>query len=100
MERRRWGKARWSRALLWPWLVFGANAITAYMISELPGSAIELIHSTSGGRTTNPPIDSNQNFFEMITDSGWRAFVYSACYTAVCLIPVCLLYRKRIFVKV
>ena len=100
MERRGWGKARWRRALLWPWLVFGANAITAYMISELPGSAIELIHFTSGGRTTNPPIYPNQNFFAMITDSGWRAFVHSACYTAVCSIPVCLLYRKRIFVKV
>ncbi len=74
--------------------------ITAYMISELPGSAIELIHFTSGGRATNPLIYSNQNFFAMITDSGWRAFVYSACYTAVCFIPVCLLYRKRIFVKV
>jgi len=66
----------------------------------LRGITIELIHFTSGGRTTNLLIYSKQNFFAMITDSGWRTFVYSACYTAVCFIPVCLLYRKRIFVKV
>jgi hypothetical protein len=69
-------------------------------LDVLRGSAIKLIHFMSGGRTTNPLIYSNQNFFAMITDSGWRAFVYPACYTAVCFIPVCLLYRKRIFVKV
>ena len=55
-------------------------------LDVLRGITIELIHFTSGGRITNPLIDSNQNFFAMITDSGWRAFVYSACYTAVCFI--------------
>jgi predicted acyltransferase len=81
-------------------VVFGANAITAYMISELLGSAIELIHFTFGGRTAGPLIYSDQHFFAIITDPGWRAFVYSVCYTAVCFIPVWILYWKKILVKV
>ena len=30
----RMGRKGWSKALAWPWLVFGSNAIVAYMISE------------------------------------------------------------------
>ena len=30
----RQGQKGWSKALAWPWLVFGSNAIVAYIISE------------------------------------------------------------------
>ena len=43
VEQRGWCKTGWSKALAWPWLVFGSNAIVAYMISELLGTAIALI---------------------------------------------------------
>ena len=100
MEERGWGKEGWSKRLAWPWLVLGSNAIVAYMISELLASAIELIHFTTEDGQTDALHWAYARFFEQIADSGWRALVYSVTYTAICFVPVWLLYRKRIFVKV
>jgi predicted acyltransferase len=100
VEQRGWGKSGWSRALAWPWLVFGSNAIVAYMISELLGTAIELIHFSSGGRRTDALAFVYAHVFDYIGNPGWRAFAYSVSYTAVCFLPVWVLYRRKIFVKV
>jgi len=94
-----WCRKGWSRGLVWPWLVFGSNAIVAYMVSELLGSAIELFHFTSQGETTNLLIYADQHVFTHIPDPGWRAFAYSVSYTFVCFIPVWILYRNKIFLK-
>ena len=48
----------------------------------------------------NPLSYSYQHLFMPIPDPGWRAFAYSVSYTAVCFLPVWLLYRRKIFVKV
>ena len=50
VEQRGWGKQAGASGSGWPWLVFGSNAIVAYMISELLGSAIELIRFPSNGQ--------------------------------------------------
>jgi predicted acyltransferase len=99
-EQRGWGKSGWSKQLLWPWLVFGSNAIVAYMISELLGTAIEFFRFTSGGHRTDALSYIYEHVFSPIGDPGWRAFAYSVSYTALCLLPVWALYRRKIFVKV
>ena len=100
IEQRRWGKSGWSKRLLWPWLVFGSNAIVAYMISELLGTAVELFRFTLGGHRTDLLSYIYEHVFLPIGDPGWRAFAYSVSYTAVCFLPVWVLYRRKIFVKV
>ena len=35
-----------------------------------------------------------------IPDPGWAAFTYSVSFAAFCFIPVWILYRKKIFLKV
>jgi predicted acyltransferase len=100
MEQRGWGSKGWSKGLSWPWLVFGSNAITAYMISELLGGGVEAIHFMSGGRPVNPLFYANHHFFNVIADPGWKAFAYSVSYTFVCFLPVWALYRKKIFIKI
>ena len=100
VEQRGWGRTRTGKAALWPWLAFGSNAITAYMISELLTGALRLIVFNSGGRHTNPQVWTYFHVFMHIHDPGWRALAYSVAYTAVCFIPVWALYRKRIFVRV
>ena len=100
IEQHSLGKSGWSKRLLWPWLTFGSNAIVAYMISELLGTAIELIHFSSGGRRTDALTFVYAHVFDYIGDPGWRAFAYSVSYTAVCFLPVWVLYRRKIFVKV
>jgi predicted acyltransferase len=99
VEQQGWGKDR-GRAWIWPWLVFGSNAIVAYMFSELLPSALDNIHFTAGGRQTNVLAWLFIHTFKHIPDPGWAAFAYSVSFLAVCLVPVWILYRKKIFVKV
>jgi predicted acyltransferase len=100
IEQRGSGKSGWSKRLLWPWLVFGSNAIVAYMISELLGTAIGLVRFTSGGHRDDALSYSYEQVFAPIGDPGWRAFAYAVSYTAVCFLPVWALYRRKIVVKV
>ncbi len=98
----------WRKGWTWPWLVFGSNAIVAYMISELLSSALWATRlSPSGGIafTSSEHLEPVQPYlfhhiFAHIPDPGWAAFAYSVSFTAVCFIPVWVLYRKKIFVKV
>jgi predicted acyltransferase len=100
VEMRGWGKGK-SKGWAWPWLVFGSNAIVAYMVSELLASTLGVIAvpSAPGFHAT---LESFLflNVFAHIPNPHWAAFAYSISFTAVCFIPVWILYRKKIFVKV
>ena len=88
----------WRTGWTWPWLVFGSNAIAAYMFSELL-PAVHNIHFISGGKQTDVITFVFDNVFAHIPDPGWAAFAYSVSFTAVCFVPMWALYRRRIFLK-
>ena len=90
----------WRKGWTWIWLVFGSNAIAAYMFSELLPGVLFNVHFTSAGTRTDLVNFLGEHVFARIPDPGWAAFAYSISFTAVCFIPVWLLYRKRIFLKV
>jgi predicted acyltransferase len=94
-----WGRGQ-SKALVYPWLVLGSNAITVYMFSEVVPGLIERIHFTADGRTTNPLAWISDHVFAQLPTPGLAAFAYSVFTLAYCFIPVWILYRKKIFVKV
>ena len=100
MEQRGWGRKGVSKALAWPWLVFGSNAIVAYMISELLNPAQKMIYFTDAGKPSDPFLYLFMHVFMRISDPGWRSLAYVIFYTAICFLPMWLLYRKKIFVKV
>ena len=58
------------------------------------------IHFTSGGTRTDVIRFVFDHVFARIPDAGWAAFAYSVSFTAVCFLPVWLLYRRGIFLKV
>ncbi len=95
IEQRGW-RTRWT----WPWLVFGSNAIAAYLFSELLPSGLDAIRFTAAGHPTNLIAWIFLHSFEHIPNPGWAAFAYSVTFTAVCFVPVWILYRKRIFLKI
>jgi predicted acyltransferase len=91
----------WRKGWTWPWLVFGSNAIAAYMFSELtPG----ILDNVSVGDGLHRHADLNDflftHVFAHIPNPHWAAFAYSVSFTAFCFIPVWILYRKKIFLKV
>jgi predicted acyltransferase len=105
-----WGWGRWKgegkskrlvySALVFPWLVLGSNAITAYMFSELVPELLEYIRFIANGKRTNPMGWMADHVFVHMPDAGWAAFAYSVFTLGYCFIPVWIMYRKKIFLKV
>ena len=91
----------WRKGWTYVWLVFGSNAIAAYMFSELMPGIFYNIH-------IGDPHDPRSNLiakvflhtFAHIPSPGWAAFAYSVSFCAFCFIPVWILYKKKIFLKV
>lgn len=99
-EERGWSRAGVGKALAWPWLVFGSNAIAAYMVSELLPGTLDLFHFRVNGHPMTPLHLMETHLAALIPDPGWAAFAYSVAYTAICFLPIWVLYRKKIFLKV
>jgi len=95
VEEKGW-RTRWT----WLWIVFGSNAIAAYMFSELLPGVLHNIHFMYDGKRTDVIAFVLDNVFAHIPDPGWAAFAYSVSFTTVCFIPVWMLYRRRIFLRV
>jgi predicted acyltransferase len=93
-----WGRGQ-SKWLVYPWLVLGANSITAYMFSEIVPGLLDRIRFTSNGQPTNLPAWLANNVFIHMPTPGWSAFAFSFFTLAYCFIPVWILYRKKIFIK-
>jgi predicted acyltransferase len=91
----------WRKGWTWVWLVFGSNAIAAYLFSELvPGIIFNIGTTTVNGHRTSLVESFARSILVHIPDPGWAAFAYSVSFTAFCFIPVWILYRKKIFLKV
>ena len=84
-----------------PWLkvllVFGTNAIFAYVLSELLASVLYSIH-LGNGVTAQQAI--YQTIHGIIANAPFASLVYSLLFVAVCWLPTLVLYRKKIFLKV
>jgi predicted acyltransferase len=90
----------WRKGWTYPWLVFGSNAIMAYLVSELLPGFLDLFHVSDDGRMESPAGWFFRHVCAQIPDAGWAAFSWSVLFTAVCFVPVWVLYRKKIFLKV
>ena len=84
------------RKSLTPWLAFGSNALTAYLFSEV--LAIVLSAIPAGHQET-----LQQWLFQLLPSGlGSPAFlslIYSLLFVTVCFVPVLVLYRRKIFIK-
>lgn len=80
-----------------PVLVFGTNAILAYMISELGASLMFKIHTHSG-------VNLRDAAYRAIASHGlattWASLLYSLAFTLICWLLVVPFYRKRIFLRI
>jgi len=70
-----------------PPIIFGSNAIAAYVISELLGGAFGWKERFF------------QHTFAHVRPPGLASLLYSLTVVAVCFLPVWWMYRKRIFLK-
>jgi predicted acyltransferase len=82
---------------LTPWLIFGTNALVAYIFSEVLAIVLGVI-TLSHGETLQ------QFLFRLLPHPlGPPAFlsaIYSLVFVCVCALPVTYLYRHKIFLKI
>jgi predicted acyltransferase len=78
-------------------LVFGTNAIAAYVFAELLEDAISSIPSHPG---TNLQETLYQSILHIVPNAAFASLLYSLAFVAVCWIFTYALYRRRIFIKV
>jgi predicted acyltransferase len=88
-------RSRW----LGPWLVFGSNAIAAYMFAELLQTLLWVIHWPQNGSSTSLQPYLYGHLFVPLGDPALASFAYSVAFTAFCFIPIWLLHRRGIFLK-
>lgn len=81
-----------------PMIAFGTNALAAYALSEFLASFLSTIRLPGSGHTLQHslflPLAS------LIPNPYIAALTYAVLYVAVCFVPVLLLFRNRIFLKV
>jgi len=95
-----WGKSEGNKWMVYPWLVFGSNAITIYMFSELVPGGLYHCLVQDGARRVDVITWFQQHFwYTVIPNPGWAAFGFALWFAAVCFVPGWVLYRKRIFIK-
>jgi predicted acyltransferase len=90
----------WKKGWTYIWLVFGMNAITAYVFAELLSSTLYAINIHAGTKTVNLSWYIFSHCFANIPSHHMASLAYSISIVAVCFIPVAILYRKKIFLKV
>lgn len=87
----------WTGSWMTFWLVFGTNAITAYVFSELLSSTVYAIHVA-------PKVTLEHwcyvRTFAYIHPPGIGSLTYSICFVLVCWLPILALYRRKIFIKI
>jgi predicted acyltransferase len=91
-QRRRWAT---------PLLVFGTNAIAAYMLSEIVAHLIVRMQVVQPDGTTLAWQEVlYQRFFAGLGSPANASLLYALVYVGLCWAAMWLLYRKRIFLKI
>ena len=101
-------ETRVGRALLWPWLVFGSNAITAFVLSNfivelllwIKVPAGTLVNPAAPGTPISAWLWTYKYIFARHSSTEITSLAFAAAFTALCFIPNWLLWRRKIFVKI
>jgi predicted acyltransferase len=92
------------KVLLWPWLVFGSNAITAFVISNLIVKIMLWIKVSDSFSTTGKPVTAwfwtYRHLFARNGSTNVTSLAFAIAVVAACFLPNWYLWRKRIFLKV
>lgn len=95
-------KSKLVAALIWPFRVFGSNAIAAYAISVIFIKAMINIHvgTTPTGRPLTLLGWIYRNIFAAHGSTAWTSHGFAVAFTLLCFLPIWCLWRKKIFLKV
>ncbi len=91
---------QWKRNWTYFWLVFGSNAITAYVFAELLSAALNTIQVSAGAGKITLQRCLYLRVLAPLHYASLASLLYAICFVLVCFVPIAFLYRKNIFIKV
>ncbi len=91
---------RWRGAWTKPFLVFGRNAITVYVLAWIMAIGLYSFHVRFDGETVSGHDYIFQRFFESLGSPNFTSLLFSLAFVLVCLLPIWLMDRKKIFLKI
>ena len=83
---------------VYPAIVFGTNALAAYVFSEFLASLLGTLRLSGSGTSVQRWL--YHPLAAAIPDPRLAALSYAILFVGVCFVPVLVLYRKHIFLKV
>jgi len=105
------------KGLLWPWLVFGSNAIAAFVLSnflvetmlwiKVPAGA--MVGTATGPAAVNAVAPASfisawlwvyQHGFARGQSTEVTSLAFALAFTALCFVPNWILWRRKIFLKI
>jgi predicted acyltransferase len=93
-------KSRLAKAALWPWLVFGSNAIAAFVLSELFVETMLWIKVPDDGKTITAWNWIYLHIFSHGHSTELTSVAFALAFVVLCFLPNWLLWHKRIFLKI
>jgi predicted acyltransferase len=87
--------------LLRPWLIFGSNAITAFVISNFIVELMLWIKVPAGpSARISSWLWAYRHLFARYNSTNVTSLAFAIAFTALCFLPNLFLWRKKIFLKV
>jgi predicted acyltransferase len=86
--------------LVWPWLVFGSNAIVAFVVSELTVEILLWIKINDNGRSITALLWLYRHLFARQHSTNLTSLAFAIAFVLFCFIPNWLLWRKRLFLRI
>lgn len=88
------------RMLSWPWIVFGSNAITAYVMGSVWGKTLDYIRFRDAGKVSTPLPWLYAHVFAHGGSTANSSLAFAMFYVVLCFLPVWVLWRRGIFLRV
>jgi predicted acyltransferase len=91
---------RWRGAWTKPFLIFGRNAITAYVVADLFAVLLYVFNRRVNGQMISGQQIIFQRFFAPLGSPSLSSLLFSLAFVLLCLLPLWLMDRKKIFLKI
>ncbi len=88
------------RCFIEPFLAYGANAITAYVAADVVLVLLGLVHVNLNGQKVGLQQYLYQTFFVPYFSPYNASLAGAVTYVLILMIPISILYKKKIFIKV
>jgi predicted acyltransferase len=83
-----------------PFIVFGTNAIAAYVLADVASSLLYSWRIHSGRKLLTLQDYLYRASFGSVFAKPFGSLLYSLLFVALCWLPIYFMYRKRIFLKI